>query len=207
AVLSRGGDDSRRGDKLLSVALELRRQAERAALGLRDEEIPEQRLPAYSERVDRWLSKEIDDADQERRLGEDLLLATQPEDWKKAVEQLKKATDRFAAIQARALTLRQAFKLRDELLAALPYYSQWLGRVFLTEPQSRKNFVERGPLAPAENLWLNLNKLDALLQQPDPQKLDDLPALLKPIEDDWKSLKADFAKRCDREYEFVQASW
>src|SRR5262249_30318663 len=115
--------------------------------------------------------------------------------------------DRFAAIQARALTLRQAFKLRDELLAALPYYSQWLGRVFLTEPQSRKNFVERGPLAPAENLWLNLNKLDALLPQPDPQKLDDLPALLKPIEDDWKSLKADFAKRCDREYEFVQASW
>src|SRR5262249_4563775 len=81
ALLRRDVLPARRGDKQLGEALQLRQQAERAALGLRDEEDPDDKLPAYSAQVAAWLGKEIDAADQERRLGEDLLFASQVEDW------------------------------------------------------------------------------------------------------------------------------
>src|SRR5262249_30281038 len=82
ALLDRDVVKARRGDRLLGKALLLCRQAERVALGLRDEEDPKEKLPAYSEQVAVWFGKEIDKADQERRLGEDLLLATSADDWK-----------------------------------------------------------------------------------------------------------------------------
>src|SRR5207249_1880947 len=105
-------------------ALTVRKLAEEAALGLRAGD--SRGLPAFSEWVFPWIRREVEEADRERRRGEDLTLASEASHWADAGKHLDRAQELYVQAQARALQVRQALNVRAEVLAALPYYSHWL---------------------------------------------------------------------------------
>lgn len=148
----------------IKQALEVRRLAEAAALGLTPGDRDSDRLPAYSEQVLSWIEKKLQEADGERQLGEDLLFASKEDDWKKADTHLKNARERYGKEQEAALALRRAFFVRDKLLAMLPYYSHWLAG-------QRKEDADLVSLV--VSAWKELHQLDSRLAQPgaDPAEL------------------------------------
>src|SRR5262249_6159520 len=112
---------------LIVQALSVRRLAEEAAVGLGSGGDTEP-LPAYTEQVPPWIQKKVTEADQERRLGEDLLFASDNKSWDDAKNHLNTAQKSYTDAQEDALAVRRALKARDQILAELPYYSQWLAR-------------------------------------------------------------------------------
>jgi hypothetical protein len=179
-------------------------------LGLRGDEPDAGRLPAYSEQVIAWLGPEAAAADAEHRLGQDLLLTSRPEDWKAAADKLEEAKKQYDRVQARAATLRRALLLRDELLAALPYYTQWVARQRPADANERRTF-EQGPLAKVEELWRRLNELDALLRLPDVQKLDELDVpptpRLRTLDEKWKEFQREYDEARGGNFPSAQKPW
>jgi hypothetical protein len=122
--------DPRRGSAapdaaLMGQSLALRRFAERAALGLGPG--PDGDPPAYSEQVLPWVKTTVEEADEQRRLGQDLLFTSQSQQWDKAKAMLAKAEGLYKDAQRVALQVREALYQRDRALAVLPYYTRWLG--------------------------------------------------------------------------------
>jgi hypothetical protein len=139
---------------LVQTSLQLRRRAERAALGL-DENKDGARPPAYSEQVLPWIQEMIEKADRPRRLGQDLLFASSTAEWDQAKKLFnEEANPGYAKAQDLAVKIRRALDLRDRLYAELPYYTHWVAeRGFGHEEEVVK-------------LWNELHKLRRLLEKP-----------------------------------------
>src|SRR5262249_20697792 len=72
--------------------------------------------------------QQVEEADRERRLGEDLLFASNPF-RDKAQAHLSNAEKTYEQAKVIALGVRKALDLRDRVMADLPYYAQWLTRI------------------------------------------------------------------------------
>lgn len=112
----------------LQLALRVRLLAEQSALAL----VGYKGHP-YSEHVFPWIKKQIEQADEKRRWGEDLLFATAPADLKKARDFLVEAQNLYNGIFTSkegetplGPAIRQAMQVRDRVIPMLPYYSLWL---------------------------------------------------------------------------------
>src|SRR5262249_16038279 len=113
--------------------------------------------PPYSEQVYPSIRKNVEEADQQRRLGEDLLFASDNKSWKEAEEYLNRARQLYQSAQKDARDLRAAMQVRDELFVELPYYTQWVAN------SARDDGNE--PLI--VGLWENLHELRRLLDDAD----------------------------------------
>jgi hypothetical protein len=149
----RGGKD---GVALLGRALQVRLLAEQAAVGRGPDESAE--LPAYSEEVRPWIEKTIEEADRERRFGEDLLFTSDAQQWKKADQtHLATAAQKYQQAQATARAVRTALLQRDRALAMLPSYTRWVG-----ERGSRED------VGAVVHLWAKVHQLLKDLSKPTP---------------------------------------
>jgi hypothetical protein len=107
-------------------AVDVRLQAERAALSAPADAGPGAPTPGYAEAVLPRVRGKVDDGDVARRRGEDLLFATEERHWNDALKHLSDAGGHYDAACRDAATLRAAFAARDRAMAELPYYGRWL---------------------------------------------------------------------------------
>jgi hypothetical protein len=147
--------------KLIKQAIELRQQAEQAALGLNLFDPANAAVPVFSEQVYPWIADTIQQADRKRQAGQDRLFLDASERGK-AVELFKEAATLYQTAQKDAFELRQALRVRDEVLAALPYYSHWLARRRPPEVPDLARAVE-DIVVRVEKLWADVHELDRLL--------------------------------------------
>ncbi|WP_165227180.1 hypothetical protein [Aquisphaera insulae] len=104
-------------------ALRIRRLAERVALG-----IPEKDAGyGFSERLMPWLRGLVDRADEQRRLGEDQLLASDESAWDRAEQSLAASEALYRSAIAGGDRVRQAISARDLALSSLQDYARWMG--------------------------------------------------------------------------------
>src|SRR5262249_28744119 len=108
--------------KLISQALQVRRLAERAAVGI--PAAPNDY--AYSEQVRAWTEPLVKQADLRRRLGEDRLFASDDRAWNQAKEALSDAETIYQRALGQAKAIRSALATRDRVFASLPDYSRWV---------------------------------------------------------------------------------
>jgi hypothetical protein len=136
-------------------ALQVRRLAERAALGLADR--PEG-YP-YSEQVHAWTAAILDRGDEHRCEGEDHLFAADERAWSQARDSLNAAETQYRRAVRQAGLIRAALAIRDRAAAELPDYSRWLVHRPLEDL--------RDDLAGlVEDLWTQTHRLAELLVQP-----------------------------------------
>ncbi|ODU01496.1 MAG: hypothetical protein ABS79_01560 [Planctomycetes bacterium SCN 63-9] len=109
---------------LITQAITLRQQAERAAVGIVGNETASD-YP-YSEQILPWIGPLVEKADADRRIGEDRLFASEPQATKEAKEAFSRAKSQYQAIALRSFAVRNALAARDRALADLPDYSRWL---------------------------------------------------------------------------------
>ncbi|MCI0379999.1 MAG: VWA domain-containing protein [Gemmataceae bacterium] len=105
----------------LQLALKVRLLAEEAALGRYDAGVH-----PYSELVFPWIKKQVEEADTERCLGENWLFGAGEAHWKTARTLLGGALAKYQKAKDDAKVIRDAFSMRDQVLADLSYYAQWL---------------------------------------------------------------------------------
>ena len=67
-------------------------------------------------------------ADEDRRLGIDLLFSSNQDDWETARKHLEAASMSYQEIGRAAEIVRDALALRDEVLPLLPGYTRWVAR-------------------------------------------------------------------------------
>ncbi len=165
---------------LLREALLVRQLAERAALG-RNAPDPGAgpdgiwRHP-YSEWIYSQVGKEVAQADQARRRGEDLLFAADRAAWDEAGQHLAEARRLYTAALAAAGQLQQALATRDLVLADLPWYTRWLARQRRVD--DRQSARVEGLLLKAEQLWADVYQLANHLEKPraNPGQPEEVPA-------------------------------
>jgi hypothetical protein len=174
---------------LLGKSVGVRLLAEQAALGLGKEK-PSEQLPPRSEEVLPWVRGLVEQADEKRRLGQDLLFTSEPERWREAEKLLGSAEALFGQAQELGLAVRRALSERDKALAELPYYTRWLA----AEPL--------GPEDDLARLWKNTHELRRRLEGPPSGKDADgkkqteaaraqaaeLDKLTQAVEDDFKKV-------------------
>jgi hypothetical protein len=202
-------------------ALEVRQQAEEAALGLRPGELAPD-LPPYSEHILPWTRKLVEAGDKERRDGQDFLIASHPDEWKEAAENLtgrapakgqEKAAEKGPAgarkhyrdAQDLALTLRKALKERDEALAALPYFSQALARQRVNDVSRLRGFEEK--VKAQLDLWDAVRQLDALLRDTESAPAEKLAKLTEAVSKGMKDVRDGFEARYKQGFQLVQEDW
>ncbi len=108
---------------LVAQALRTRRLAEQAALGVGGEGADPATLPAYSEQVLAAVREQVEKADRERRLGEDLLFTTDGQRWDEARGRLAAAERLYGEARGTAVALRRGLHARNVALAELPYFA------------------------------------------------------------------------------------
>lgn len=169
-------------NELLTQVLTVRILAEKTALsvGLGDG------YP-YSERLARELKNELDLADQDRRLGEDLLFSDAKDNHGKAAEYLKKARNRYEYVRKYAAPVREALAVRDQTFAELPWLTDW---VAIARP-------EKPTRDDVEALWAEAHRLADRLALLDPLDATDRQAipLIEAPKDDPKG--RDLAKQAE----------
>jgi hypothetical protein len=141
--------------EVVREALELRLLAESAALS-----VPPQGHP-YSEQVYAWIKERVQAADENRRVGQDYLMVSDPDSVTKARHHLAEAKAQYLAAVEEGNAIRTALEIRDRGFETLPAFSHWLAR----RPQENQAVL----IAGVENLWKNLHELDQALQKPDPK--------------------------------------
>lgn len=140
----------------VSQAIQVRRQAERCALGSSGRA----REYSYSEQIYPWILKQLDTADNQRRLAEDRLFSSDESDWEQAAASLRNVSRLFDDIASRSRIIRMALAARDQALATLPDYSHWVADRPADEIQSE--------LMPRlEELWATTHRLVANLESSD----------------------------------------
>ncbi|QEH33047.1 hypothetical protein OJF2_15430 [Aquisphaera giovannonii] len=150
-------------------ALLVRRLAERVTLG-----IPEGR-PGYaaSERLAPWLRELVDRADDQRRLGEDQLLASDEAAWARADQSLAAAEQLYREASSRGELVRKAILARDLALSTLPDYARWMGR-------RRPEDLGKDDLAAVVlELWDQVHRLSDRLEAPGEESAASLEKLQK----------------------------
>jgi hypothetical protein len=181
-VRDRPADKARRpGVKpYIQEAVRLHRLAEQAALAVAGADGPAgARAHPYSESICPWIRGLVAQGDDERCRGEDLLMATEPEQWDKAREHFEKAQKLYGQAGRNAAAVRQALQTRDQVLADLPYYSRWLARR-VTRDAGRADEVKT-LFKVTEGLWENTHRLAALLDQPPPSQPNALQRRLEEL--------------------------
>jgi hypothetical protein len=114
-------DPARRADApRVQRALDLRVRAEKVALGVSGSRY------AYCEQIAPWITAAVRAADEERRLGEDLLFSTDAADWRQADTHFAAADLACTRAAEVAGKVQTAIAVRDEALATLPDYAHWL---------------------------------------------------------------------------------
>lgn len=83
----------------------------------------------YTAQVHPWLQNLLDGADQQRLLGQDLLLIGDVENLGRARDHLHSAEATYRDALARATTIQRALAVRDRVIPMLPYYCRWVASV------------------------------------------------------------------------------
>jgi hypothetical protein len=122
-MLLEGLDPKAPSIPILQKALAVRLLAEEAALAA-----PSSASAPHSESVYAWIKFRIDAADKNRRLGEDWLFGAGAQEWQTADKKLDEAMKDYRAALEDADVVRKGIDLRDQALADLPYFADWLAR-------------------------------------------------------------------------------
>jgi serine/threonine-protein kinase len=185
---------------LLATALKVRALAENVALAIpldRAEYRPRQRptMHPYSEQVFPWIQAKVLRADEQRQQGQDLLFADK-DSWGKARQLLADAEKLYREAQDDAAAVRGAMQTRDEVFAALPYYSLWLAERRSPEDEHDQDSAS---LKDFEDLWKNVHLLSELLEEkPQPERVDKLRSRAKAVDKPFRQIQNDFETRCDK---------
>jgi hypothetical protein len=181
---------------LISRALEVRRLAERAAVGA------SAKADDYSrgEQVYPWSKAKVEDADRNRRKGEDLLLSSQKADWDAAATALNTAQRDYDEAIRRSTAIRAALALRDRALAVLPGYTHWLA------DGDSDMWSEWAP--GIEKLWDATHKLSEQLEKPSGDDVGRVDSAAELLSRDLKKLTQQFQKEISHaDTERSQESW
>jgi hypothetical protein len=192
-------------DKVLLKALAVRQRAEEATLGLDLTEGAEG-VP-YSEQVLPWIKEQIQKADAERRIGEDLLFGSTAT-AKDAAEHLATAETLYKEAQTKAVVVRLALATRDRALADLPYYTRWKAGPSYTgdelDERDREEVLARAKV----DLWAQVHALSAKLDAPGFDKVADLEKPVQQLTDGFQSLSKLFQDRvASQPVTKVQKNW
>ena len=196
-------------DKALGLAIQTRRLAERTAAALpteikagADPFESSRGVNTHSARVFPWIKGPLARADQERRLGTDLLFSSEPADWDRARDHLESASSAYQQITGAAGVVREALAIHNEVRPVLPGYSTWLVRWGSDEDRAR-----------GERLWDDLHALSRAIEldPPDFQSIHQAPApsaddphplslaeRAERVRDGFEALVRQFAASCDK---------
>ena len=117
----------------VSKAIRARLTGENAALGVGPSGHP------YCELVVPWVEAIVEPADEKRRLGQDLLFATDESSWQEASRLLDTANEQYGGALQTADSVHKALTLRDQILPILSPYAQWVrGTVLRTGDFARR---------------------------------------------------------------------
>ncbi len=154
------------GAELVKLALKTRLLAERTALAAQPGQCGD------SQRLHAWIAKTVEEADSQRRPGEDLLFADR-ENWPRAERFLTAAQAGYQRALRIAQQVQEALRMRNETLATLPYYTQWLAR---RRAQDDGNHASEDLLVKdMESLWRDTHELARRLEHADPRALGTQP--------------------------------
>jgi hypothetical protein len=163
-----------RDPDLIRLALAVQVEAERTAWFVgSDNAYP------YAEQVSRWFGKRLEALDKQRRDSTDLVFAGEAKSGTEARAGLEQVRKSYGDLGRDAAALGTAFRLRDRVLARLPYYARWaagrrvsadeagptLGRVKLTAEKVHElvhalETPESAGLARIQNLVQDLDGTD-----------------------------------------------
>ncbi|WP_406695658.1 vWA domain-containing protein [Singulisphaera sp. Ch08] len=152
----------------VSQAIRVRRLAEQSAL-LPADPTDRGRHP-YVSHVLPWVRTRVDEADELRRQGLDLLFASDPSEWDRCGDLLQRAERIYQDVQDDAGQVRDAYGIRDEVLEALPDYSLWLGRIRPYGQRVRNVRLDELE-ASVTTLWDSTHALVATLEKGDPRSI------------------------------------
>jgi hypothetical protein len=157
------------GVELVHRALEIRRLAERAALGLAEQTAGPDQVVA-SPLVAAWIGGKIAEADTDRRQAEDLLFASDlGNSVNAAYDQAERA---YKVAIAAADKVRSAILTRDRALSDLVPITEWLATWYPPVEQGER--LEK-LVAATEGLWQNVHGLGRILETPDFDKINPVP--------------------------------
>ena len=140
---------------LAAQALTVRRLAERAAVGAPANPLDH----SYSEQVHPWIRSQIEAADRQRRLGEDLFFSSEKAAWDRSERALDQARRLYQDALRRAGIVQAALSARDRSLAILPEYSRWIAHRYSDE-------LEDTLPATLQDLWEKTHAMAARLEKP-----------------------------------------
>jgi hypothetical protein len=171
------------------LALAVRRQAEQAALGIRPGGPGAPAGHPYSERVWAAVRAKVEAGDAERRLGEDLLFATDKSWHDQARLKLEAAKTHYADALKGAGRLRGELALRDQVLADLPFLTRWRAA---QAPDYTRTSV-------AEEVWQAAHELARLLDEADPLVGNALDRAVKATRDTYQAWAEEYDRVCREE--------
>jgi hypothetical protein len=182
--------------------LRLRQEAEEVAWATRSDDPGAEPFHPYAEAVFPWIKASLASADELRRFGEDHLFGNDDASWNKARDYLKQADDAYKQVKEDSQIIRDAYRIRDRVLAELPYYSQWL----LQEYSGNRDANMNGRREKAEQLWKQVHELSRILNSretqmaeklPDRREIADLKERIGTIRNEFNAISKAFAQTCD----------
>jgi hypothetical protein len=144
-------------------------------------------VPAYSEFVYPWIAATVRDADDARRRGENLLLATDEDSWKESRKEFEAARTAYRAAQEQAEGVRKALAVYHEARAWLPSYAHYVA----DRAQST-----RKDLADVESLAGEVDDLAKRLETPD-GKGQSLEEFAEKAQANLRELQKKFNRHCE----------
>lgn len=201
--------------RALAQALKTHRLAERTVVGLPEDDL-DPRSHAYSLSIFPFDRRAIEQADQKRRRGEDLLFSPEREDLRDALARLEEAEQLYARSERTiAAPLREALATRDRVLTLLPYYSKWAAAARTgADPLNRQKIDPVREMIPA--LWDDTHSFLAHLddfysrlgEPPDPRSLETLRAEAARVDAQLTKLETGFQNIwLDRDDIYILSAW
>jgi hypothetical protein len=188
----------------LPLALQTRRQAERAALGVPETRPGKPLAHPFSEFVRPWIEAEINAGDTARRTGQDLLFSGQEEDKTRSQNMLSEAGKHYLKALSIAATVQLALNTRAEAMSSLPFYADWLALRRPADDRALAGVEDYAVLlTKVEELWGSVHSLNALLAaRPSAAQLETKVAQLKReaqlLGDGLGSISSIFAEDCKK---------
>jgi len=178
---------------LVREALRTRKMAERVALGVQENEY------SYSVEIRPWIKSDVDKADVNRRIAEDLLFATDPAEQPRAWANIEQAQQTYRIAEDRATQLRSAYATRDDAFAQLPFYSHWLCHR-LPRTGSSPNRQNNLHLELVTSLWQKSHDLESILSHESnnqSQSIDRLQQLTAEIQTGLEDIQRIYIDHCE----------
>jgi hypothetical protein len=152
----------------IKAALELRLLAEKTAFNLTSEGHP------YSERVYPWIKTPVELADDFRRMGQDLLFASNPSRWSEGLKSFKAAEKKYLEAREVGSAVRAGLAARDQAYEILPALSKWAA---LRRPsdQAQRQSEDSELFRSIGELWQEVHRLDRQLEKPNPALVKEPP--------------------------------